>query len=131
MKAPNNRDVTRTASLAGAVAAAVAASACCIGPLILAVLGIGGAGFLVALEPYRPVFTIVTLGLLGAGWYLTYREPARAPATPSVMGPVGADGDDCGCEMPKANRAGKRMLWVATGLVGVALAFPYLTPYLF
>jgi mercuric ion transport protein len=131
MKAPSNRDVTRTASLGGAVAAAIAASACCIGPLIFALLGIGGAGFLVALEPYRPIFTVVTLGLLGPGWYLTYREPTRAPATPSVIGSVSAEGDDCGCEMPKANKAGKRMLWVATGLVVVALAFPYLTPYLF
>lgn len=131
MKAPANRDVARTVSLGGAVAAAVAASACCIGPLVLALLGIGGAGFLVALEPYRPVFTVVTLGLLGAGWYMTYWEPARASAVPTVIGSVNAEGDDCRCEMPGANKAGKRMLWVATGLIGVALAFPYLIPFLF
>jgi mercuric ion transport protein len=59
---------TRNASLGGAIAAAVAASACCIGPLVFALLGIGGAGFLVALEPYRPVFTVVTVGLLSIGW---------------------------------------------------------------
>jgi len=126
-----NEASTRNASLGGAVAAALAASACCIGPLVLALLGIGGAGFLVALEPYRPIFTVVTVGLLGTGWYLTYRKPARAPAVPSALGAVAAEGDDCGCEMPKANKAGKRMLWVATGIVGVALVFPYLTPYLF
>ena len=126
MKPPTSSDLTRNASLAGAIAAAVAASACCIGPLILALLGIGGAGFLVALEPYRPIFTVVTIGLLGGGWYLTYREPARAR-----VASTDAEGADCGCELPRANKAGKRMLWVATGIVGVALAFPYLTPYLF
>jgi mercuric ion transport protein len=126
-----NKASTRNASLGGAIAAALAASACCIGPLVLALLGIGGAGFLVALEPYRPVFTAVTMGLLGAGWYLTYREPAKAPAGPSSVGATGTDGEDCGCEMPRANKAGKRMLWVATGIVGIALVFPYLTPYLF
>ena len=57
-------DATRNASLTGAVLSAVAASACCIGPLAFAMLGLGGAGFLVAMEPYRPIFTTVTLGLL-------------------------------------------------------------------
>jgi hypothetical protein len=52
---------------------------------------------------------VATIGLLGSGW--------RAGA------------EDCGCELPTANRAGKRLLWVATALVVVVLAFPYLTPY--
>ncbi len=117
---------SRTATLVGAVAAAVAASACCLGPLILAILGIGGAGFLVALEPYRPIFTAITVALLGTGWYLTYRRPAAV-----AVGAAGATADDCGCELPRANKAGKRMLWVATIIAGFALIFPYLTPYIF
>jgi len=120
------QDIARNFSLTGSVAAALAASACCVGPLVFALLGIGGAGFLVALEPYRPMFTVVTLGLLGVGYYLTYRTPGAVTA-----GSTETVGDDCGCEMPKTNRAGKRMLWAATGLVAVALMFPYLTPYLF
>ncbi len=119
-------DLARNGSLAGSVVAALAASACCVGPLVFAMLGIGGAGFLVALEPYRPLFTVLTLGLLGVGYYLTYRQPALAPTNAS-----GEVGDACGCEMPKTNQAGRRMLWFATGLVVVALAFPSLTPYLF
>ncbi len=119
MKRP---DLARNVSLGGSIAAALAASACCVGPLIFAVLGIGGAGALVALEPYRPLFTAITLGLLGVGYYVTYRQPATAG---------GEAGDDCGCEMPRANKAGKRMLWAATAIVAVALLFPYLTPYLF
>lgn len=119
-------DTKTRASLGGAIAAAFAASACCIGPLIFALLGIGGAGFLVALEPYRPLFTVLTVGLLGFGFYMTYRKPAAVPIAAG-----GADADDCGCEMPETNKTGKRLLWVATGLVAIALVFPMLTPYLF
>ena len=115
---------TRNVSMLGAVGAAIAASACCIGPLVFALLGIGGAGFLVALEPYRPALTALTLGLLGVGYFVTYRRPATAG------GGTGGE-DDCGCEKPRVHKTGERMLWMATGLVGIALLFPLLTPYLF
>ena len=56
-------NLPRIASLLDAVGAALAASACCIGPLAFALLGIGGAGSLLALEPYRPVLTVLTLAV--------------------------------------------------------------------
>jgi len=57
------------APLIGAVIAGGLASACCLGPLIVVLLGLGSASAFVALEPYRPVFATVTLGLLAwAGW---------------------------------------------------------------
>lgn len=111
-------DAARNASLAGAVLSAVAASACCIGPLAFAMLGLGGAGFLVAMEPYRPIFAVVTLGLLGVGFYTTYR-------------PRAAKIDDCGCEMPMTNRVGRWTLWGASGVAMLALLSPSLIPYLF
>lgn len=128
-----NRQTTRNASLGGAVAAALAASACCVGPLIFALLGLGGAGALVALEPYRPLFAGVTLLLLGVGWYQTYRSSVTltTPNAPTPSSPDAPAADDCGCEMPQTNKAGKRLLWVATAVAGLALAFPYLTPFLF
>ncbi len=43
----------------GAVLSAFLASACCVGPLVFALLGLGGAGFLVKFEPYRPYFAVV------------------------------------------------------------------------
>lgn len=109
-------DLTRSASMAGAVASALAASACCVGPLLFAMLGLGGAGFLVALEPYRPIFTAFTVLLLGLGFTVTYRRPKV---------------DDCACELPRGNHVGRWMLWVAAGVSGVALIFPSLVPYLF
>ena len=45
-------------ALAAGGLAALLASTCCLGPLVLVTLGFGGAwiGNLTALEPYRPVF---------------------------------------------------------------------------
>jgi mercuric ion transport protein len=102
-------------TLGGAVLAALAASSCCIGPLILAALGIGGAGAFATLGAYRPYILAGTGVLLAGGFYLTYRNPK-----------VAEGGDACGCESPKpkANRAARLGLWTATALVVVFAAAP-------
>lgn len=112
------------ASVGGAVAAAFASSLCCLGPLVFAALGLGGAGLLVQLEAWRPHFAALTVALLGAGFYFTYRRPRLAPAAAT-----GAPA--CDCALPRANRLGRAMLWVATALVAAFLAFPYLAQILF
>src|SRR5881398_1114070 len=50
-------------SLVAGVLAAIGASVCCVVPLVLLALGIGGAwvGNLTAFEPYRPLFIGLTL----------------------------------------------------------------------
>lgn len=103
----------------GSIVSAFIASACCVGPLVFALLGLGGAGLLVKFEPYRPLFIAVTAALLGTGFYLTYRKPRTAVAE-------GTDGPACACPAPRTNRAGRVMLWVATVLVVLFLAFPYI-----
>jgi mercuric ion transport protein len=113
-------------SLAASVSSFVSAfmaSACCIGPLVLGLLGMGGAGLLVKFEPYRPYFMAVTFALLGTGFYLTYRKPKTAASV--------ADGPNCDCPSPAVGRAGKIMLWAAAVLAVILLAFPYLAPVLF
>jgi mercuric ion transport protein len=112
------------ASVAGAIVAALASSLCCLGPLVFAALGIGGAGLLVKLTPYRAPLATVTLFLLAAGFYFTYRRP-RVAAVTNVDAPA------CACGLPSANRVGRVMLWVATAIVVGLLSFPYLAPYLF
>lgn len=107
-------DKTARAGIVGAIGGAFLASACCLGPLLFAALGIGGAGLLIKLEPYRPLFGTITLGLLGVGFFFTYR-------TPKV-----AEGDDCGCELPKTNTAGRIGLWIATVVVVLLLLSPNL-----
>lgn len=115
--APHSWSVATTA---GSVVSAFIASTCCIGPLVFALLGIGGAGLLVKLEPWRPYFVGLTFLLLGAGFYFAYRRPARAAT----------DGPACDCPAPRANRAGRVMLWVVTPVVAGFLVFPYVAAWI-
>lgn len=105
-------------TVGGAIIAAIAASSCCIGPLLVAALGVGGAGAFAVLGTYRPYILAATAALLAGGFYLTYRTPR----------PAAAESDACGCERPnpKAARAGRIGLWVATGIVILFAATPSL-----
>lgn len=62
-------DIKVKSSMAAAALAAIGASACCAGPLILLSLGIGGAwiGNLTALEPYRPIFVALVAAFMTMG----------------------------------------------------------------
>ncbi|MEI4263479.1 mercuric transporter MerT family protein [Roseovarius sp. D0-M9] len=63
---------------AGGALGAFLASACCVGPLVLLTLGISGAwiGNLTALEPYKPIFAVIALSFIGAGfWQVYFRKP--------------------------------------------------------
>jgi mercuric ion transport protein len=64
-------------TLAGGVLAGIAASACCLGPLLLLSLGISGAWIvhLTALEAYRPAFIILTVLFLGMAFRKLYLTP--------------------------------------------------------
>ncbi len=103
---------------AGGVLGSVAAASCCIAPLVLFSLGISGAwiGALTALKPYQPIFIVMTLGFLGAGFWMVYRKPKAACAEGSA------------CSRPLPNRIVKTALWGAALLVAAALAFPYAAP---
>lgn len=122
--APTPRPRLAAASIGAAVVAAFASSLCCIGPLVFAVLGLSGAGLLVKLEAYRPLLAVVTVVLLGSGFYLTYRRPRLA-------GSGASGGPACDCAVPVANRLGRLALWVAAAVVAAFLAFPYLAGVIF
>lgn len=106
------------ATAAGSVLSGVLASACCIGPVVFAVLGISGAAAASRLEPFRPYLLVLTFALLGSAFYFTYRP------SPAACGPDGT------CEMPRTNRLGKAMLWLAAIAVLLATTFPYYAEYL-
>ena len=111
----NERDAIRAqrVAVAGGVLGAVAASACCVLPLMLVSLGVSGAwiGNLTALAPYQPYVLAFTFAVLGYGFYSVYWR-SRA---------VCADGT---CERRLPSRAVKLGLWLGTVLVAVALIFP-------
>lgn len=104
----------------GGILGAIAASSCCIIPLVLFSLGIGGAwiGNLTALAPYKPLFVAGTAGILGYGFYLVYWKPRKACA----------DGTACARVIP--SRLVQTALWLATALVVAAFAFDYVAPLL-
>jgi len=89
---------TRVLAIANLLAA-LAATSCCILPVLLFSLGISGAwiGNFTQLAPYKPIFVTVTLALLGAGYWLVYRASKRACA------------DDETCARPLPNRPSSAM----------------------
>lgn len=102
--------------LAGGLAA-ILASSCCLGPLILVMLGVSGAwiGNLSALEPYRPLF----IGAALVAMFFAYR---------AIFRPAQACGPGDVCAAPQAKTSYKIIFWVVAALVVVALSFPYVVP---
>jgi len=97
--------------------AAILASTCCLGPLILVALGFSGAwiGNLTALEPYRPIFIGAALVAMFFAWRRIYR-----PVKNCKPGEV--------CAMPQLRTNYKLIFWVVAALIVVALGFPYVLP---
>jgi len=102
---------------AGGILGALAASSCCIVPLILFSLGVSGAwvGNLTALAPYKPIFITITLGFLAYGYWMVYRKPK-------------ACADGAACARPLPNRLVKTALWGSTFLIIVAIFWNWIAP---
>ena len=103
--------------LAAGGIAALLASACCIGPLVLVALGVSGAWMsnLTALEPYRPIFIGVALVAMFFAWRRIFR-----PVEQCQPGEV--------CAVPRVRTTYKVIFWAVTALILVALLFPYALP---
>ena len=112
-------DGVSKATLAGGLIAAILASVCCLGPLVLVMVGISGAWIsnLTLLEPYRPLFIGVALVFMGLAWRRIYRAPAAAQCEPGTL-----------CALPQTNRVYRVMFWSVSALLLLALLFPYLAP---
>lgn len=97
--------------------AAILASTCCLGPLVLVAIGVSGAwiGNLTVLEPYRPVF----IGAALLALFFAYRRIFR-PTQACKPGEV--------CAIPQVRAIYKVIFWIVTALVVLALVFPYVLP---
>ena len=105
-------------AVGGAVIAAIAASLCCVGPVLFAVLGLGAFGAASVFEAARPYLLSGAALLLAIGFYWTYfrRGTACAPGEACATKPV--------------SRIGRSGLWIATiAVLAFALA-PYYVGHL-
>mgnify|MGYP000438122976 CR=1 FL=1 len=105
---------TSNRSMTAAVLAAIGASVCCVGPLVLLTLGIGGAwiSYMTALEPYRPIFIGITLVFLFLAFRKLYLVPRQCAA-------------DEACAIPSTLRNQRIIFWVVTVILIALLTFPY------
>ena len=100
--------------------AAILASACCIGPLLLVSIGLGGAWVanLQVLEPYKPMF----LGVALLAMIFAYRRIFRSAAD-CKPGEV--------CALPQTQLTYKIIFWIVIALMLIALTFPYFAHYFY
>ncbi len=110
----NSRERTGSGAFLVGGLAAILASTCCLGPLLLVVLGLSGAwiGNLTRLEPYRPFFigaAVVALFFAGRRIF----QPAHACEPGEV------------CAVPSTRRIYKILFVTVSVLVLIALVFPY------
>jgi len=104
-------------SLVAGILAAIGASVCCVGPLVLLALGIGGAWIsnLATFEPYRPLFIGLTLLFLGLAFRKVYLVPqVCAPGTP--------------CAGPQTPTRQRLIFWIVAVLLLGLLAVPWFAP---
>lgn len=97
----------------GSMITAGIASLCCIGPLVAAVVGVGNVGVFSVFVAYRPYFIVVTMLLLGLGFFLTYRRHEV----------VCEDGT---CRVESAGTWNKIAMWIAAVIAAGAMAVPYM-----
>ena len=104
-------------SLVASVLAAIGASVCCVGPLVLLSLGIGGAwiAHLTSLEPLRPWFITATLLCLGLAFRRLYLQP-------QVCEPGAV------CAEPVVLKRQRLIFWVVALALLSLLSVPWLAP---
>lgn len=109
----------RRVLLAGGLAALLA-SACCLGPLVLITLGFSGVWIanLASLEAYQPVF-------IGAALMALYFAGKRIwrPATQCAPGEI--------CAVPQVKRAYKILFAGVCALVVLVLLFPFIAHWFY
>lgn len=93
--------------------AAIAASSCCIPPVIAIIAGVGGsASALSWMEPFRPYLIVLAVIAIGYAWY-NYLKPKNE--------------DDCGCEVDEKPKwfQTKEFLVGLTLFATISISFPY------
>ncbi|MGH8724116.1 MAG: mercuric transporter MerT family protein [Burkholderiales bacterium] len=112
-RVPAERPKAAGVPIAGGVLAGIAGSVCCVGPLALVSVGVGGAWVsnLTAMQPWSPVFVALAVLAFGfAAYKLFYVPKVCAPGTP--------------CADPRTLRNQRVIFAIAVPLVAALLSFP-------
>jgi mercuric ion transport protein len=97
----------------GSIIAAVFASLCCIGPLVLVGFGIGSVAFFSRFDAFRPYLILASVLLLVPASYLAYRKRE-------------VKCEDGSCKIESAGKWNKISVWFAILIVAGFIAVPYL-----
>lgn len=102
-----------TTSITAGLASALGASACCVLPLTLVSVGLGGAWVaqLRALERFAPVFIGVAVLAFGYAFYRLYLKPA--PCAPQTQ-----------CALPATRRRQRIAFWATLVAAKLLIVFP-------
>ncbi len=101
-----------TLTSVGGMIAAILASLCCIGPIVLAFMGVGSIAAFSPLETYRPYLIGFTIIFVGIAFFFTYRKRE-------------VKCEDGTCKIVRAGFWNKIGVWIATVIAVSAIAFPY------
>ena len=107
-----------TTSIAAGALSALGASVCCVLPLVLVAVGIGGAWVaqLRSLERFYPVFVGLAIGAFAYAFYRLYLRPA----------PCGAD---TACISPRSRRNQRIAFWLTLITAKALILFPIVYGY--
>ena len=91
---------------------------CCLGPTLYVLFGVsvGGLSVFAPLEPYRPVFLLAALGLLGYAYHHLYIQPPQF---------------DCVEDGRSALSTSRVLFWIASLVFVVAALYPVVLPRFF
>ena len=113
-----NQNKNSKGAVATGIIAALAASSCCIPPVIAAIAGVGGAaGSLSWMEPLRPYLIGLAVVAIAYAWY-NHLKPKKD--------------DDCGCDIEKPKwYQTKGFLVGMTLFAAISITFPYYSSIFF
>jgi mercuric ion transport protein len=99
---------------------AIAASSCCVVPLVLATFGAGAGvfGMLEALTPWRVALLVISGFGVALGWFVWWRKRSASREIGSA------------CAKPSSSRISLALLLVASLIVASAISWGYLEPAL-
>jgi len=105
----------RWVAVSGALAGGLAASACCVLPMILLWVGISGAWIanLTALAEYHGIFIGAAMSLLALSYYFIFIRRKRECDEGEL------------CSRPLPDTWVKASFWLAAIMISIAAVFPY------